>query len=110
MTVRQSLLFTLLLIPFVAFSQKEIKTYFDPQRRQLHEDYFVLREDNETLNGSYKSYYPNGKLEMEGKFEDGKRAGTFLEYHENGKLLRKISYMNGLRHGAVEVYDEDGNP
>src|SRR6478735_2756107 len=98
------------IIPITVIAQKEVKTYFDPQRRQMHEDYFVSREDNETLHGSYKSFYPNGNVEMEGKFDDGKRSGIFFEYHENGKLSRKISYVNGLRHGVVEVYDEEGNP
>src|SRR6478609_7001167 len=63
---------------------KPIKTYYDPLRKQIQEDYFVVASDNETIEGKYKRFYPNGKVEMEGDYHDGNRSGTFLEYHENG--------------------------
>ncbi len=98
----------LLLIPGACLAQKHVVTYYDAERKQLQEDYFVLPDNNDIINGAYKRYYENGNLQVEGKFEDGVRNGTFLEYSEGGKLLRKISYVNGMRHGPVEVYDEDG--
>ncbi len=91
-----------------SYSQRHVVTYYDPEKKHLQEDYFVLPDNNDIINGKYKRYFENGNVEVEGMFEDGVRNGTFLEYHENGKLLRKISYVNGMRHGAVEVYNEDG--
>src|SRR5882672_7992624 len=82
-----------------ATAQKQVRTFYDPGQRRPHEEYMVSIADNETLNGKYKRYFPDGKTEIEGTFIDGKRSGVFYEYHENGTLLRKISYVNGLRHG-----------
>src|SRR5882762_9196398 len=79
-------------------AQKQIRTFYDPMRRHVKEDYFVAEDDNEMIQGKYKRYFPNGKVELEGAFIDGKRSGIFLEYGENGLLLRKISYVQGLRH------------
>ena len=98
-----------LFISFSVRAQKEIKTYYDDSKSRLNEDYFVI-DDNQTMEGKYRRYFPNGKLAMEGTFVNGVRSGTFYEYHENGTLIRKINYENGMRHGQVEVFDEKGKP
>ena len=89
-------------------AQDQTKTYYDALRKHPKEEYYVSTDDHETLQGKYKRYFFNGKMEMEGAYIDGKRSGTFLEYEETGTLRRKISYVNGLRHGPVEVYDDEG--
>src|SRR5436190_11636401 len=93
---------------FPAFSQKEVRTYYDAQKNHIQEDYFVSLQDNSIINGKYKRYYENGNLMIDGNFDDGNKSGLFTEFHENGKISRKISYVNGLRHGAVQVFNEDG--
>ena len=92
----------------LACAQKNVRTYHDPMQRQVHEDYFVSVADGTTLEGPYKRYFPNGKLEISGTFEDGRRSGIFYEYNSRGVLVRKIAYLNGTRHGAVEVYNDKG--
>ncbi|HCW07872.1 MAG TPA: hypothetical protein DGG95_10975, partial [Cytophagales bacterium] len=99
------ILFTI--VSITSYAQKEVKTYYDRSRTKLCEDYFVL-DDNETMEGQYKKFYPNGKQAIEGTFINGVRSGTFYEYSENGILIRKINYENGMRHGTVEVFDEKG--
>ena len=96
------------IISFPAVSQREVKTYYDPQRKQVQEVYYVAREDNEKLIGKYERYYPDGKLALAGSFDDGKKSGQFTEYHETGAPSRKMVYVNGMRHGPVEVFDENG--
>ena len=90
-------------------AQRQVKVYYDGAKKRLQEDYFVSAENDQILEGPYKRYYPNGKLEMDGVYKDGKRSGPFLEYFPDGKLQRKISYMDGMRHGPVEVFDEAGD-
>src|SRR5579859_7139921 len=99
----------ILFITIAASGQKEIKTYYDEAKSRVSEDYFVI-DDNQTMEGKYRKYFPNGRLAIEGAFVNGVRSGTFYEYHENGTLIRKISYENGMRHGPVEVFDEKGRP
>ncbi len=99
------LLFVLIFINFSSFAQKEVKTYYDPSKSRISEDYYVI-DDNQTMEGRYRKYFPNGKLAIEGTFVNGVRSGTFYEYHENGTLIRKINYENGMRHGQVEVFKQ----
>src|SRR5258708_31751478 len=65
-------------------AQNQARTFYDGSRRHPKEEYFVSAEDNETLQGKYKRFFFNGRVEMEGAFIDGKRSGTFLEYEETG--------------------------
>jgi antitoxin component YwqK of YwqJK toxin-antitoxin module len=106
------LLFLIFLIPVLAFqtaqAQKEVRTYYDAQKKHLQEVYFVSKEDEQRYIGKYQRYYENGTLMLEGNFDNGEKSGLFTEYHESGKLARKLNYVNGMRHGAVQVFDEDG--
>jgi hypothetical protein len=77
-----------------AFAQREVRTYFDQQKRKPQEIYFTSREDDQKFVGRYQRYYENGNLMVDGNFDDGKKSGAFTEYHENGKIARKLSYVN----------------
>jgi len=77
-----------------ATAQKQVRTFYDPGQRRPHEEYMVSIADNETLNGKYKRYFPDGKTEIEGTFIDGKR---FLYAANFGK-------------GRVDIYDSTFRP
>ena len=96
----------LMLVAIPAFSQKEVRAYFDLKEKQIQEIYFVSKEDGITLTGKYQRLYENGRTVMNGDYDGGLKSGVFMEYHENGKIARKLSYVNGQRHGAVEVFNE----
>ncbi len=38
------------------------------------------------LNGDFKSYFRNGKVEYSGNYYDGELAGEFTKYSENGEV------------------------
>src|SRR5688500_12766110 len=57
-----------------AYGQKEVRTFHDPQKKKVQENYFVSPDDNTTIVGKYKRYYENGNLMMEGNFEEGKKS------------------------------------
>src|SRR3954468_7904634 len=103
-------LLLLILLSITASAQKLVRTYYDPEKQKLKEEYAVSKTDNSIISGKYKSYYENGKLMVEGNFDDGEKSGSFTEYHENGTPARRFNYVNGLRHGVVEVFDDDGKP
>jgi antitoxin component YwqK of YwqJK toxin-antitoxin module len=50
---------------------------------------------NSIKNGSYKSYYNDGKLKSEGKFKDNLYEGPWVFYNENGMVKAKGSYVIG---------------
>src|SRR5258706_12144503 len=91
--VMKCISFACALISFSSLAQREVKTYFDESKSLISEDYYVI-DDNQTMEGKYRKYFPNGKLAIEGNFVNGVRSGTFYEYHPNGTLIRKITYEN----------------
>ena len=55
-----------------------------------------------------RSYYPDGKLEYEAEFFNGKLDGTSRVWDENG-FLRSISqYSNGKPHGSWQQFHING--
>jgi uncharacterized protein len=66
--------------------------------------------DNSNLKqGEWKEYHPSGRIEGEGKYEDGNRIGEWKFYHENGQLEQKGSYIKGaVPHGKWVWYHDNG--
>lgn len=72
---------------------------------------------NDTLNGKYKSFFSNGKIEFEANYIMGIKCGVSLYYNKNGSLKAKsiakndksdlfIQYKNG-KVEYKEVYKND---
>jgi antitoxin component YwqK of YwqJK toxin-antitoxin module len=65
--------------------------------------------DNGKQIGEWKYYHLNGKLEQTGKFnKQGKFEGKWKWYFDNSKLLKEENYRNGLKDGMSTAYDETG--
>lgn len=70
---------------------KTIKTYHD--NGQLKENYTI--DENEKIQGIYKSWYRNGQLKIKANFKDDKEHGLWEERADNGQLKCRINYKNG---------------
>jgi antitoxin component YwqK of YwqJK toxin-antitoxin module len=55
-----------------------------------------------------KVYYPNGKLEYVGRFEDGVEHGEWVYYYETGVRKYLEVWRNGVEHGVHLDYSPDG--
>ncbi len=51
---------------------------------------------NDTLNGPFKIWSPEGKLEMEGYYKNGNQSGLWITYDEKGNVIKKEKYNNGV--------------
>lgn len=66
------------------------------------------------LSGYYKSYHPNGKIAITGRFvNDGHPVsqspdGKWVWYYENGIIGKKIYFKRGFCIGEFLWYDKDG--
>ena len=130
----KKLLLLLFILPILAFSQQETKRKYYASGKLLsiinytHEiregscEYFyvygawaVMAESNYKngkLIGGFKSYYKNGQIEKEGKYqytESGiysREAGGWKYYYDNGKLQRESIITDGV--GKMKYYDKNG--
>lgn len=55
--------------------------------------------DNGLKKGTWKTWYPNGKLETTQYWLDGIRKGTYVRYSQAGEILESGRYRNDKRHG-----------
>jgi hypothetical protein len=90
------------------FSQKVIKTYYD-STGVLKEKYAVSGDITEKFHGDYTSYHPNGKIALNGTYNNGLRNGLFTEYYVSGGRKREMQFENGHLNGFVKIFNVDGN-
>src|SRR3989338_1536594 len=59
-------------------------------------------------DGVQKSFFPDGKLQIESTFKDGKLNGISKEYYPDGKVKLEVEYKDGKRDGIYHSNYEDG--
>ncbi|MGE0267318.1 MAG: toxin-antitoxin system YwqK family antitoxin [Candidatus Omnitrophota bacterium] len=56
-----------------------------------------------------KEFFPNGQMQYERTYKDGKRHGPSKRYHENGNLYQEVMYVDGKKQGTLKQYTANGN-
>ena len=130
----KKLFLLLFIIPTLAFSQQETKrkyyasgkllsiiNYTDGVREGSCKYFYdygawaIMAESNYKngkLIGAFKSYYKNGQIEKEGKYqytESGiysREVGGWKYYYDNGQLQRESIIIDGVE--KLKFYDKDG--
>jgi len=59
-------------------------------------------------DGLVKSWYPNGQLEYEFNYKEGKRDGLQKGWFESGQLKREVNYKDGKEDGLKKGWYENG--
>ncbi len=68
----------------------------------------VNKEGQEDRHGQSQFWHANGKLEMQGTYEVGKRVGTFTWWHASGQKKAEGQYVNGLAEGPWQTWYPSG--
>jgi antitoxin component YwqK of YwqJK toxin-antitoxin module len=72
----------------------------------------IIRESvehrNDSPNGEFKQYNPEGVLIRKGTFQDGKRHGVEEVYYPNGKLKEKNNYTKSSYDGVRQEFYANG--
>lgn len=55
-----------------------------------------------------QNWYPNGKIEFENNYKNGKLDGPQYHYWKNGNLRSVHNYKNGIRSDEILQYDIGG--
>lgn len=53
---------------------------------------------NDTLNGPYKTWHPNGNLMMEGQYKMGVKEGSWRFFDEQGNVAKVINFVDSIPH------------
>lgn len=63
---------------------------------------------NDKLNGSQKTYFPNGKLAEKTNYLNGKKDGESFIYADNGQVTKELHYKQGELHGPANYFTPEG--
>ena len=61
-------------------------------------------------DGTHQIFYPNGQLEKEFTYKNGKLNGPWFLYYAEGILHQEKYYKEGQLDGVFKAYDEEGIP
>jgi len=66
------------------------------------------QKSGDTIPVKEQYFYDDGKIRMEGSFENGERHGKWFYRYANGKIWSSGHYTNGVEDGMKAVYHENG--
>ncbi len=101
---------------FLGTRKKESETMYLAAKtiETAPDDFWAVRfakygsEGSDLRNGSSKSWYANGKPELDGFYVMGKKSGTFTYWHENGQVAATGEYKDDLAEGSWVWWHENG--
>ncbi len=80
-------------------------TYFENGKVEM------IGEMSKNKNSGYwRYYYTNGSIESEGYFSNDIAEGSWKWYYPDGRLKEEGSYFNGKKNGVWVKYEPDGKP
>lgn len=77
--------------------------YYDSGRRRWRAEI-----DDNRFAGKYVAWWPNGLIQEEGTYTEGRRHGLFTFYHENGQPRERGAFTDGARTGIWISWHENG--
>ncbi|MBK6775076.1 MAG: hypothetical protein IPG74_04245 [Flavobacteriales bacterium] len=99
-----------LLLPLLVFSACSVKKFTASSHPNGKPEVVVyMKGDGEEAEKVMeKVYYPSGRLEYVGRFENGVEHGEWIYYYEDGTKKFVENWENGLEHGIHYDYSPDG--
>ena len=101
--------------------KQHVKVYFEDSSNQLKVEYTTFGMGGDYMYGSYKKYYDNGNIEVEGQFHDGDltsiKVGVWKWYNRDGSIDSEETYKakvlfwpNGeMKVAGGYIFDNDNN-
>ncbi len=59
-------------------------------------------------SGYWKYYYPDGKINQEGEYQNGRKHGLWRHFYEDGTIKKEGSYNFNQPNGNWNIYDSSG--
>ncbi|MEM9325228.1 MAG: toxin-antitoxin system YwqK family antitoxin [Bacteroidota bacterium] len=81
--------------------------YYDDEKQEVQE-IIEFRSYDSIPNGSYKSFYQNGNLKIEGNYRNGVPEGLWRYYFESGRKRTEGYYREAIQQGKWRYYFESG--
>lgn len=88
---------------------KKVVQYYDEEKKNKQYEYYVLKEDTNSLHGKYIMFFENGAIQEKAKFKNNQVVGKRILYYPNGRIKIMESHKEGIFEGKYISYFESGN-
>lgn len=85
-------------------------TYLHPNGKEHYTMVYDKSDADKAVDGAYKAYFTNGKLEKEYNIRNNKLDGAYKEYYENGIVKIEAQYVLGKLNGTYKKFYKSGRP
>jgi antitoxin component YwqK of YwqJK toxin-antitoxin module len=103
-----TLTFYLLLFTSVSAQHVQVENWYDDEKHQIKEVYYVLAKNRSVLDSFYSTYYQNGNLKAKGFYIKNRATGPWEYYFENGNLRSRGELKDNQTVGVWEYFYENG--
>jgi TonB family protein len=86
-----------------------IRDFLAETDQPMHEGTYRRRGLTMERHGTYKSWYPNGRVEEEGSYENDRKIGLWKMYYSTGQQADE-QFIHGSQVKYHQHWDKDGNP
>ena len=80
--------------------------YFDAPNDPV---YAIEHHVDGMYHGMYKSYYEDGTLDFEGRYEQNTMEGLWKKFYPNGQLQEEVTFSNNEENGPFTEYYKTGH-
>lgn len=80
--------------------------FYDEKGIIKTEENYIYRNKKSFKEGTFKYYYPSGKMKIIDTYKNNFAQGLSYEYYESGKLKIKYNFKDSKLDGDVKYYDE----
>jgi antitoxin component YwqK of YwqJK toxin-antitoxin module len=94
--------------PTIINRQTDARDKFKDGKVRIERQIAIFSDNHIEADGTYKEYYPNGQLFVEGTYKRGRQDGEWKFYFDNGKLNRTAVFKDGKPDGPRDVFRADG--
>jgi antitoxin component YwqK of YwqJK toxin-antitoxin module len=77
--------------------------YFENGDTQIVENY---RQG--IFHGSYRSFYPNKKIQFTGQYKYNQMEGLWVKFYADGSIMEKVQFRKNLENGPFQEFYPDG--
>ncbi|RMF21900.1 MAG: toxin-antitoxin system YwqK family antitoxin, partial [Bacteroidetes bacterium] len=60
------------------------------------------------FEGLYQAFYPNGQLELEGRYVANEMTGEWKRYYDSGELMEIVTFAHNAENGPFREFYKNG--
>ncbi len=95
---------------YIVDTKHGLQELWKTTKKGTHYLSYSIEYNNNKLHGSYKTFYPNGQIDIDTTYHNSLKHGTYTRFYENGQIMQSTTYNLGSIHGSFTSFYPNGQP